>query len=71
MAFRDVINHQTPGQAVAIAALEDPVTGGPLRQGEATRERRNRWLIDGTMTHVLRRFALAVVRGEACRRPHL
>jgi hypothetical protein len=51
-----------------IATLEDPVTGGPLRQGVATPERRNRWLVDATVARVLRRLVSAVARGERCRR---
>jgi hypothetical protein len=54
--------------SLVIATLEDPVTGGPLRQGHATRQRRNRWLVDPTMTRVLRRFASAVAVSERCQR---
>ena len=53
---------------LVIATLEDPVTGGPLRQGVANLERRNRWLVDGTVTQVLRRLVTAVARGEGCTR---
>lgn len=49
-----------------IAALQDPVTGGPIRQGVAIGERKNRWRLDATTRAVLMRFVERARGG--CRR---
>jgi hypothetical protein len=39
-----------------IAALQDPATGGPIRQGVAVGERKNRWRLDALTRAALARF---------------